>query len=425
MKSLSTHLLRRIALVIALLPALWGASFYVAVTNEVNDETDDLLEDLSEAVMMRLLSGQKMPPSMPFALNSGYHLHRLSPSQQQSMPLVHYRDTTMYIAYKRETEPARVLTTVFSNQQNEAFALEVYTPTFEKADILRIIGLWIVALYLTLFGTLLITTYLSLRRSLRPLRQLLQWLNSYRHGRHNAPLPTSNIKEVSILSEAVNDFSQRSEAVHEEQKQFIGNASHELQTPIAICRHRLEMLLEEGKLGEHEGTEIARTLHTLEHLTRLNRSLLLLSKIDNGQYAEQAPIDLTAQLDELLDDYRDIYAEREHRIEVQHTAHCVLPLHPTLCTTLLSNLLKNAFVHTPAQGYIGLSSTAQSVTISNTATEGPLDEQLIFKRFYSAHRTPENSGLGLAIAQAICQQHRLHLRYAYHSGQHHFSISAA
>ena len=97
----------------------------------------------------------------------------------------------------------------------------------------------------------------------------------------------------------------------EQQKQFIGNASHEMQTPLAICRNRLEMLMEDENLSESQLEELMKTHQTLEHITKLNKSLLLLSKIENGQFTDTVQVEVNKLLRQYLEDYKEVYQYRE------------------------------------------------------------------------------------------------------------------
>ena len=131
---------------------------------------------------------------------------------------------------------------------------------------------------------------------MRPLYALLRWLDGYTVGARNAPLAVeTSVTEFRKLNDAARRYAERAESSFERQKQFIGNASHEMQTPLAVCRNRLEMLVDDAHAltGEQLG-EIAKVQRTLDYLVRLNRSLLLLSKIDNGQFPEAEEVDVNA-----------------------------------------------------------------------------------------------------------------------------------
>ena len=108
----------------------------------------------------------------------------------------------------------------------------------------------------------------------------------------------------------------------EQQKQFIGNASHEIQTPLAICRNRLEMLMEDDSLSEKQLEELMKTHQTLEYITKLNKSLLLLSKIDNGQFTDTKEVDLNVLLKQYLEDYKEVYSYKNIEVSISLPLWC-------------------------------------------------------------------------------------------------------
>jgi len=116
-----------------------------------------------------------------------------------------------------------------------------------------------------------------------------------------------------------------------------------MQTPLAICRNRLEMLVDDGSaLTEAQLGEILKVQGTLDYLVRLNRSLLLLSKIENGQFPETEQVDFNAQVRRMAEDMEEIYAGREMRFELHEQGHLFVRMNPSLAASLVSNLLKNA-----------------------------------------------------------------------------------
>lgn len=312
--------------------------------------------------------------------------------------------------------------TIFQKEDGGYMELVVYTPTIEKFDLQRAVLGWIVFLYVLLFLMILAVNAWVFHRNMRPLYTLLKWLEDYRLGTKEKPLDESlRIVEFRKLNEAANMFSERSEKLYEQQKLFIGNASHEMQTPLAICRNRLEMLMEDETLTEKQLSELMKTHRTLENLTRLNKSLLLLCKIENRQFTDVKFLCLNELLLQYLDDYKEVYAYRHVQVEV-HVEECFrLEMSESLATVLLTNLLKNAFVHVTEGGVISLSFTASSFRISNTG-DASLDKNRIFERFYKEGKAEGSTGLGLALVDSICKAYHLTLSYTFEDGQHIFSI---
>lgn len=412
----------RISLALIVVLTVWAGFFYMAVVEEVNDEVDDTLEDYSEGLIIRALSGEDMPTASNGS-NNQYYLYEVSESYAASHPQITYRDEMVFITEKSETEPARVLITIFRTEDERYMELVVYTPTIEKLDLLRAILGWIIFLYVLLLLIILSINIWVFRKNMKPLYVLLKWLDSSQLGKKNELLEnTTKITEFRKLNAATMAFAERGEKLFEQQKTFIGNASHEMQTPLAICRNRLEMLMEDETLTEHQLNELIKTHQTLENLTRMNRSLLLLCKIENGQFADTCSVCLNDILAHYLDDYKEVYAYRNITVTVTTDSSFCVEMNDSLVSVLVTNLLKNSFVHNIDGGFIYIKITANTFEISNTG-EKPLDRERIFERFYQGQKKEGSTGLGLALVDSICKANHLKIDYTYVENRHIFTIS--
>lgn len=412
----------RISLALIVVLTIWAGFFYMAVVEEVNDEVDDTLEDYSEGLIIRALSGEDMPTASNGS-NNQYYLYEVSESYAASHPQITYRDEMVFITEKSETEPARVLITIFRTEDERYMELVVYTPTIEKLDLLRAILGWIIFLYVLLLLIILSINIWVFRKNMKPLYVLLKWLDSSQLGKKNEPLEnTTKITEFRKLNAATMAFAERGEKLFEQQKTFIGNASHEMQTPLAICRNRLEMLMEDETLTEHQLNELIKTHQTLENLTRMNRSLLLLCKIENGQFADTRSVCLNDILAHYLDDYKEVYAYRNITVTVTTDSLFCVEMNDSLVSVLVTNLLKNSFVHNIDGGFIYIKITADTFEISNTG-EKPLDRERVFERFYQGQKKEGSTGLGLALVDSICKANHLKIDYTYVENRHIFTIS--
>lgn len=412
----------RISLALIVVLTVWAGFFYMAVVEEVNDEVDDTLEDYSEGLIIRALSGEDMPTASNGS-NNQYYLYEVSESYAASHPQITYRDEMVFITEKSETEPARVLITIFRTEDERYMELAVYTPTIEKLDLLRAILGWIIFLYVLLLLIILSINIWVFRKNMKPLYVLLKWLDTSQLGKKNEPLEnTTKITEFRKLNAATMAFAERGEKLFEQQKTFIGNASHEMQTPLAICRNRLEMLMEDETLTEHQLNELIKTHQTLENLTRMNRSLLLLCKIENGQFVDTRSVCLNDILAHYLDDYKEVYAYRNITVTVTTDSSFCVEMNDSLVSVLVTNLLKNSFVHNIDGGFIYIKITANTFEISNTG-EKPLDRERIFERFYQGQKKEGSTGLGLALVDSICKANHLKIDYTYVENRHIFTIS--
>ena len=408
---------------LSLLLAGWAVLFYLTMIDEINDEVDDSLENYAEMLVTRSLAGRELPAAYSGS-NNGYYLHDVSAEYAEGRPRMEFSDEVFFIPDKDDDEPARVLRTIFRDSGGRYKELTVMTPTIEKDDLQEAILWWIVYLYLFLLLTILLVNVLVLHRTLRPLYALLRWFDSYTVGGKNAPLVNdTKVIEFRRLNEAANRYAERAESLFERQKQFIGNASHEMQTPLAICRNRLEMLVDDGSaLTEAQLGEILKVQGTLDYLVRLNRSLLLLSKIDNGQFPETEAVDMNALVRRTAEDMEEIYAYRNMRFTLADEGPLTVRMNPSLAGSVVANLVKNAFVHGDAGGEIVVTVASRRLTVANSGAGGPLDAGHIFDRFYQGAKKEGSTGLGLAVVDAVCRLYGLKIAYSHADGRHCFTV---
>lgn len=409
-------------LVLTVLLTAWGFLFYTAIIDEINDEVDDSLEDYSEEIIMRALTGQPLP-SQSDGTNNSYYLTELTESQTEKLDRTRYSDEAVYLPEKKESEPARVLKTIFKNKAGRHFELTVSTPSIEKDDLQEAILHWVVLLYCALWFSILVINVWVFYRSMRPLYILLKWLDHYTIGRSSTPPDLqTGITEFKKLHQAAARSAERNQTIFEQQKQLIGNASHELQTPLAICQNRLEMLAE-SDMTERQLSEIGKIQETLTYIIRLNKSLLLLSKIENRQFQENREINFNRLIKRHIEDYQDIYRHKHIKVTLQENSPLTANMNETLAAALVSNLLKNAYVHNLPQGEIELVISARGLAFSNTGLAETLDPKKIFQRFYRGNTSASgSSGIGLSIAEAICQLYGIRIRYAHADNRHRFDL---
>jgi signal transduction histidine kinase len=411
----------RLSLALLVLMAVWAVAFYAILSAEINDETDDALEDYAHDLIARVLAGETLP-AQDNGTNNTYYLEEVAGDWAGARPSVRYADETVWIASKMETEPARVLETVFRDGVGRTWKLTVAIPSFEKQDLQSRILAWILILYALLLATVVAVNAWIVRRSFRPLYALLEWVEGVRPGES---LPrfevTTGVAEFRRLSEAVVGSARRAGELFDEQRLFVGNAAHELQTPIAVCRGRLEMLANDTSLSEPQLEQIGAVLSTLDRLAGLNRTLLMLARIDNRAFPESVEVDTGALLRRLAADYAEVYGHRSVTVEVKEQEPFRIAMDETLAGVLWGNLLKNAFANSPSGGRVEVRVSAHGVSVANGAAGGPLDPVVIFRRFYRTGGEG-GAGLGLALVESICRLYGLNVEYAFVEGRHVFSV---
>ena len=408
MKLLS-YTYRKLALLLFLLMAVWGVLFYYAIIDEVVDETDDTLENYGEILMESALHD----PSILETEGSLMSFYKFTPISEEEGR--HYRqvfyDATVYIELEDEDEPVRVMCTAFRMPDGQYYELKLMISILERDDMVEAMLWYLGALFLLFLICTSIGIQLVLKGVFRPLHRLLDWLHCIQPGKEVPPLDNpTKIREFRQLSDAALDMGNRSYKAYEEQKQFIENASHELQTPLAIVRGKVELLAESEGMTEQQMEQLDEIYATLGRAVKLNKSLLLLSRIENGQYTEMEDVSVDEILDELLPDLMDIYEHKQVRlIRKREEQPFIIRCNHSLAQILVSNLVKNSLLHNREEGELQVLTTPTSLVIKNTG-DVPLDGEKLFRRFYHGMDGKKDStGLGLAIARSIALSSSLKL----------------
>lgn len=421
MKLLS-YTYRKLALLLFLLMAVWGVLFYYAIIDEVVDETDDTLENYGEILMESALHD----PSILETEGSLMSFYKFTPISEEEGR--HYRqvfyDATVYIELEDEDEPVRVMCTAFRMPDGQYYELKLMISILERDDMVEAMLWYLGALFLLFLICTSIGIQLVLKGVFRPLHRLLDWLHCIQPGKEVPPLDNpTKIREFRQLSYAALDMGNRSYKAYEEQKQFIENASHELQTPLAIVRGKVELLAESEGMTEQQMEQLDEIYATLGRAVKLNKSLLLLSRIENGQYTEMEDVSVDEILDELLPDLMDIYEHKQVRlIRKREEQPFIIRCNHSLAQILVSNLVKNSLLHNREGGELQVLTTPTSLVIKNTG-DVPLDGEKLFRRFYHGMDGKKDStGLGLAIARSIALSSSLKLTYEWQDGMHTFRL---
>lgn len=418
MKLLYT-IIGRMALLLLPVLAFWSLLFYSTMVDEINDETDDSLEGYAELIIRRTLAGVELP-STGDGSNNSFSLEYLG-KETGLQPSMAFSDSLVYIPEKRETEPARILVSYFADADGGMYRLEVTMPTFEREDLLETLFWQVLLLFFTVLFTVFVAVVVVYNRSMRPMYRLLSWFDNYVPGRGMKNFPaSSHVVEFRKLVDAARSTIVRAENHMEQQNQFLGNASHELQTPLAVLGNRIEWLLGNTELSEEQATELYKMQQSLRRLVRMNRTLLLLARIENSQYPEKQPVNLVPLIKENIELMSEIYSDKGLKPTIDLPASIVVSINEELARILVTNLVKNAFVHTTTGGTVSVTLQGGALLFANSG-EAELDKERLFERFYKAGNSG-NTGLGLALVGTIARVTGINVEYSFAAGMHRFAL---
>lgn len=308
--------------------------------------------------------------------------------------------------------------------------------------------------YLLIFCVFTIAMFITMRfvtkKVWEPFDDTLRKAEQFNLAQNNIPLfADTDIEEFNRLNLSLERLMKKDRETYRIQKEFTENASHELQTPLAIIRSKLDLLMQ-GKLGEKELKLVSDLYQLTMRIGHLNHNLLLLAKIENAQYTTLQEVDVAEMLSESLPLYEALQNGTTLKLVDENDAntkdigysyhhHLKVQANPVLLECLLKNLIVNAIRHSPSKGEIQLIVGNHQLIVSNDSIDRkngkPLDSKTLFQRFrsgdnqQSSPNTPsieaprqKGNGLGLAIVKAICDFHHWSIEYYFEDGKHQFIV---
>ncbi|MCI6618104.1 MAG: HAMP domain-containing histidine kinase [Prevotella sp.] len=271
-------------------------------------------------------------------------------------------------------------------------------------------------------SAVIVTMRFLTKRLWSPFDETLHKIERFRLGKDPAPqFGETDISEFSRLNAAIDNLIQRNIRSYRVQKEFTENASHELQTPIALIRADLDLLLQED-LDERQSDIVNNMYDVTKRLDHLNRSLLLLAKIENNQYENKEEIALGELVESLLPDYDKLFSRS---VVFVRSGDPVLEVNRTLLEILVNNLIINALRNSDESAPVNIRIEKTYLRVSNHSAAKPLDADVLFSRFNNPTRRQHGNGLGLAIVKQICDHYRWEIGYDYREGVHAFTVTFA
>ena len=291
-----------------------------------------------------------------------------------------------------------------------------------EEDVLQGVVLQFVLIVLVLAVALVVMVRLISQRLWKPFDRTLQTLEKFQLEKGVIPsLPESDVEEFNRLNSVLDDLLTNSVKSYRIQKEFTENASHELQTPLAVFQSKLDLLMQQPDIKEEQAEIIQDLYRTVGRLARLNRNLLLLAKMENKQY-DTPRTDIAAVLTDMQPYFENLLGDLTLSTELPDHA-IIVNANRALLESLISNLVINAVRHNKPHGTIRIVLNTTSLSVENTSDEAALDESTIFSRFHHTQSHTEGNGLGLAIVKSVCDYHSWHIAYAYAHALHRFTIT--
>lgn len=304
------------------------------------------------------------------------------------------------------------------------YAVSVSKPLGETQKLLQLI----ILVTVVMIGLILLVGYQINRTVLnnlwRPFYNAIEKVKTYKVSEKDPlKLSETDIDEFSLLNQSIQAMAERVQHDYQALKEFTGYAAHEMQTPLAIIRSRLDMLMQDEYMLAHSPSHISEIEQAVHKLSRLYQALLLLTKVENRQFVLNEYVAVHAIIEYKFIELVEL-SENKNLTTVLNIEPLSITFHRQLMEIMIGNLLYNAIRYNTPGGSIEINLDEKALVITNTSPLSRLDNDRLFQRFY---RHPdvveEGNGLGLSIVKQICDTGGFKLSYDYMEGKHKFSVA--
>ncbi len=426
MKPLLSKLLRPFILYVVLMIGISIPIYYLvmeAIWKHELDEYNDIISHKTAGSFNQLkLSRQELEESLRLwnRIQPSTEIHTTLPTDNLEDSIYNITRNEPYNLTEKKDRYRCLSRVIYINDQPYRFVIQTNIEE-SRETIIYLAATSLLIMILIIAGLLYLNKKIS-RQIWKPFQLTISYLKKFNLNQQEVPeLPETNIKEFSELNQCVENMTRHSIGIFRSQKEFTENASHELQTPLAIIKNKLDLLLQTPGLTK-EQYQLSEDMNAaLLRITQINKNLLLLVKIENKQFERNKNIEIDRILKQSLQTLKEYMEEKQ----LIHTENIESPVQKDgssgLTEILCNNLLLNAIRNTPEKGKIVISLNNQQLTISNSGHH-PLNLEDLFSRFSKSSKSVDGTGLGLAIIKEICKFHQWEIVYDFDQNFHNFKI---
>ncbi|RKN79671.1 sensor histidine kinase [Ulvibacterium marinum] len=395
-----------------LFPIMVTVDYYL-IQYIVNSEVEEILLHESERINFHLVEEGTFPASN--------YLFETTPVSEDIAFSPKFKDTLFYEAYADKRIPYRTYEFIAQvHSQNVRISLKHVLLEINELILLLFVTTTLVLLVLVT-GLFFINQKIY-RWAWSPFFKNLTTLNNYDVAqKQSIHLEPSNILEFEELNKVVTSLIDQVKKDFQNLKEFNQNISHEIQTPLAIIRNKIVLLLESQNLDSKELQWVQAVYQETNKLSKIEKSLTLISRIENQEFKRLDSVDVRLLIENIMNNMIEMITFKKLKVKTNLNPvkiKCDL----VLADILFTNLIKNAVQHNHEGGSIEMFLSEEKFEIINTGDESLIETAQLFNRFQKGNASKESLGLGLAINQRICELYGFRLDYNRQGRIHTFSL---
>ena len=396
-----------------LLFILFGFVTLYVIKGAIESEIDEELATTSEAVVQNI-KNEKSVVFEPFI-----EINKMDKPGEDHHT---YKDTLLPDE-DNEAEQYRELIS-YKNINGSYYKITVRASSLEQDDLFDSL----LTVFLILTPLLLISLYFvnrsTAKQELRPFYRNLEKLKSFSLKEEKGfQLERTTVKEFKDLNETLEELISRAVSEYKLIIESSENLSHELQTPIAVIKSKLELLIQNEKLDPETAELISSIESQINRLSKINRSLILLMKLENKEMFETESVNLNELIEKHLEFSEDIIKKKSLSVNKNENDPLIINMNRALADILIGNLISNSCKHNYEGGQIEIETSNNHLVIKNTGNQPGTDTGNLFNRFEKDDRASDSVGLGLSIVKQICNFYNFSISYIYSDPFHTIRIN--
>ncbi|MCK9423195.1 MAG: HAMP domain-containing histidine kinase [Bacteroidales bacterium] len=352
------------------------------------------------------------------------HLIEVTILYQPNRKAEFIHDTIMYNGEQGKFLSYRHLFAENTSIRNKGYTINIYKPLHETETLVAGIVIVIALVFISLLILLVILNYIISRRVWIPFHRILYNLGSYDINQEKPlKLVKTDIYEFGLLNQAMEKMSNKIRQDFINLKEFNENAAHELQTPLAVIKSKLDLLIQHENLNEDQLQLISSVYDATTRMSKLNQGLLLISKIENEQFTTKEEINLSQVIDKTLEHFEEMIDHLHIEVIKNYQESVIIRINRILAEIMITNLVSNAIKHNHQSGSMNIVLTSARLIISNSGQPLGVDPDDLFERFRKSGTSGDSVGLGLSIVRKIAQLYHMQINYQYADGIHSLLLS--
>ncbi len=395
-----------------------GVVAYQMIKKVVDKETDYYLVDNYRRIRSSVQEGNPLDP-----LISGKVIVEALPKGMNYDTMAVFKDTIAMHYFWNRPEPHRMLTKT-TRINGQFYRFKIVDVIIEADDVYTGVIKVLAILFAGLSAALLICGYFIGIQLLKPFNKTLASIRDFNVKEElDTTLVNTITKEFKQLDAFVYRMKDKARRDYMALKEFTENASHEMQTPVAVAKGKLELLLESGDLSEKQMLLIQNAHDSVTKLSRISTGLTLLNKIENEEFSSSMQTNVSDVVTKNVRQFEELAELKGIKLEKEIVPDVKQPVDMNLAEILVGNLLKNAVHHNEKNGWINVHLDHSKLVVSNSGKDPKIETDQLFNRFRKGNQSNGSLGLGLAIAKKICDANKWQINYDYKDHQHRLTVN--